>query len=124
MRAFRLISATAIVFAGLLSFSSPASAEVLSVITVTHPNTGDSAGYDNSANVLAVCDNSTANGTARAVLEVINGTTKQVYDSNGAQAGCASIGPLNVDEWKRAYLYICANDSNNTCYRTTADFPV
>ncbi|MEU4739220.1 hypothetical protein AB0G02_01995 [Actinosynnema sp. NPDC023658] len=124
MRAFRLISAIAITIAGLLSFSSPASAGTLTVYSAQHVNTGDIAYYDNSSNVLTACDYSAANGTARAVLVVINGSTKEVYDSNGAQSGCGSVGPLNVDNSKRAYLYICANDSGSTCYRRVEDFPV
>lgn len=124
MRAFRLISAIAITVAGLLSFSSPVSAGVLTVYTAEHDYTHDEARYDNSSNILIACDHSPANGTARAVLVVINGSTKEVYDTNGAQSGCGSIGPLNVDNSKRAYLYICANDNDSTCYRRVGDFPV
>jgi hypothetical protein len=126
VRSSRLICVISATIAGLLLFASPASAGVgaSSVISAQHPHTGDTAYYDNSANILYACDHSQANGTARAILQVIDGNTKQVFDNDGAQGGCNSVGPLNVNNTKRAYLFICANATDSTCYRTVDSFPV
>jgi hypothetical protein len=93
------------------AFAAPASATTYSV---TNP-AGDVARWNSDTNILTVCDNSSGNGTAKAVLSVIGGNTWQLFDSNGAQAGCASAGPLSVDETKSANLYVCASASSS-CY--------
>lgn len=94
------------------------------MISVEHGLVGDKAHYNNSTNVLTACDHSSGNGTARAILQVIDGNSKQVYDSNGFGSGCGSVGPLNVNNSKHAYLFICATADNHSCYRTLYDFPV
>jgi hypothetical protein len=88
-----------------------------------HPS-GDEALYDNNANILYACDSSQNGTTARAILVVINGNTKTVFDSNGNQPGCGQVGPLNVDDTKTGYLIICASGSDSTCRPPSETFPV
>lgn len=120
MRALKMIVALVASIAGLFIFSSPAAA---TTYRLDHPYNADYALWNEDTNTLVVCDNSSGNGTAVAILDVIGGTTKHVFDGNGAQAGCGSTGSLNVDETKSAYLWICAN-STATCYRSTYPVPL
>lgn len=121
MQALKMVVALIASFAGLFVFSSPAAA---SNPTVTHPITGDYAVWYSGTNTLAVCDKSIGNGTAMAILEVLGGSTKHIFDGNGAASPCHNTGQLNVDDTKYAYLHICTNSSMSSCYRTSYSFPV
>lgn len=114
MRALRMMVALFAALAGLFVLSSPAAAVTY---RWDHPYNADYALWNPDTNTLVVCDNSSGNGTAVAILDIVGGTTKHVFDGNGAQSGCGSTGPLYVDETKSAYLWICAN-STATCYRS------
>ncbi len=124
MRSLRLVFAIMAAIVGLVLFASPASAGVSASEWITIQNGPDVAEYDSYYNILTVCDESGENGTARAILDVVNGNTKELYDTNGAAGGCAHVGPLNVDNSKRAHLSICTNSNDSTCFRTVYTFPV
>jgi hypothetical protein len=122
MRAIKTVVIAIASIAALLISSAPASADV--TYRLTHPGTGDWAQWNATTNSLTVCDQSNGNGTARTILEVIGGVQKQLFDGNGAQAGCGFDGHLNVDDTKSAYLWICASASDSSCYRSSTSFPL
>jgi|ERR1700741_1446508 len=107
---FVLMASLVIVFA----LSAPASAA--DQHRATHPVTGDWAQWNSATNNLTVCDQSTGNGTAMAILEVIGGNVKTLFDNNGAQPGCGFDGNLNVDDTKSAYVWVCTDGSATNCW--------
>jgi uncharacterized protein YxeA len=102
-------------FVIVLALSTPASADQKNKV---YNLAGDWAQWNATTNNLTVCDHSSGNGTAKAVLRIINGTTKTLFDDNGNGGGCGFDGNLNVDETKSAYLKVCANGSGIDCWET------
>lgn len=96
---------------GILASTATASAGTATV----RDSVGDVARYDQATNTLSICDGRDANGTAKAILMVISGNTKEVFDTNGANPGCGSTGHLGVDDNKQAYLWACPDASGNNC---------
>jgi hypothetical protein len=117
MRTVQALVVVAMSTVGIVT--SAASASAASMIAM-HPN-GDFARWDQASNVMTVCDQSQANGTAKGILQVVTGNTKELFDTNGAQPGCNVIGPLNVDDNKQAYLSVCPDGSGYNC-RTIGPF--
>jgi hypothetical protein len=107
VRALRVILVAIMSVAGIFAFASPASATTYGITN----SAGDTAYWNASTNVLTSCDGSSGNGTAMAILQVINGRSWEIFDDNGAQPGCHSSGSLSVDETKNANLYICTNSA-------------
>ncbi|GAA3463412.1 hypothetical protein ACFFSW_00725 [Saccharothrix longispora] len=100
-----------IVVAALLGFSTTASAVVYQTVSNRF---GDMAGWEPVGNRMLVCDNSRQNGTAVGILEVIGGNTHVLIDGNGAPDPCEYRG-FNVDDSKRANLWVCTNSTRNDC---------
>ena len=96
---------------GILASTASASATPATV----RDSAGDVARYYPASNTLEICDGSGANGTAKAILMVISGNTKEVFDTNGANPGCGNTGQLGVDDNKQAYLWACPDASGNGC---------
>ena len=103
MRVLRIMTAVVVAMAGTLALQSPASA--LTNYVLTHPD-GDKAYWHSGTNMLTVCDNSPNNGTALAHLAGNGGGLWRLYDSNGAQPGCTTAGPLNVSDGNFGTLYL------------------
>jgi hypothetical protein len=114
MKTFRMFLAAVASIAGVLTFAVPADASPLSITIGL-----DTASWDPATNILKVCDGTTGDGTAMALLAVYGGGQWRLFDDNGAQPGCNSAGPLSVDETKSATLYICTNSACESYkYRT------
>lgn len=113
MRFLRLSTILSISFVSTLFLAAPASADVKH--RVDHPN-GDWAQWNSTTNNLTVCDQTGGNGTAMAILDIIGGTDRTLFDTNGAQPGCGFAGDLSVDDSKSANVIICANASATVCY--------
>jgi hypothetical protein len=111
MRTTKAVLVVAMSLLGVVAATAPASAGTATV----RDSVGDIARYDQSTNTLSICDGSPGNGTAKAILMVISGNTKEVFDTNGANAGCGSTGRLGVDDNKQAYLWACPDASGNNC---------
>jgi hypothetical protein len=109
MRFSRMIVVAVMSLAAIFAFAPPASATTWFL----EDTSGDTATYDSGANILTVCDHTAGNGTAEALLHVNGGNTWSLFDSNGAQAPCASAGPLSVDDSKSGILYLCNNADCN-----------
>jgi hypothetical protein len=114
MRVSRVILVAGMSLAGVLAFTTPASATTWYVSDAS----GDSATYDSASNMLTVCDHTAGNGTAMATLNVNGGNYGHwtLFDSNGAEAPCKTAGPLSVDDSKSGILYICNNSSCGDIY--------
>lgn len=107
MRALRVAVVAIMSLVSIFAFASPASATTYSITN----SAGDTAYWNSSTNVLTSCDGSFNNGTAMAILQVINGRSWEILDDNGAQPGCHSSGSLSVDETKKANLFICTSSA-------------
>jgi hypothetical protein len=118
VRVSRVMAAAVLSTAGVFAFSAPASAADVQGIS---NSSGDYAKWVASTDRLTVCDNSQNNGTAMAILQVVGGGQWQLFDSNGAQSGCSTAGPLNVDNTKAGILYICTNSSASSCASRSVD---
>lgn len=108
MRTALVVAMTAL---GVVASTYTASADTPNV----RDSVNDEARYNQTTNTLSICDGSDRNGTAKAILMVIGGNTKEVFDTNGANGGCGSTGRLGVDDNKQAYLFACPDASGNNC---------
>ena len=114
MRVLRTTAAVITAIGATFAFATPATAASV-------PNGSDTASWNPSTDILSVCDGSSGNGTAMAVLQVIGGSQWTLFDSNGAQPGCSSAGPLSVNDSKSGILSICTNSSATNCRSTAVD---
>lgn len=113
MRASKTVAVFVASVTAVFAFAAPASATT----TRIYGSGGDYAEWNSDSNYLTVCDSSSGNGTAKAVLSVTGGNTWQKFDDNGANAGCGVAGPLSVDDTKTGTLYICTTNSG-PCWST------
>ena len=111
MRALRAAGVLGAALTAALALAPPAFATTYT----TYDLVGDYARWNSDTNMLTVCDVDPQEGVAKAILTVDGGGVWTKYDDNGAQPGCGVAGPLNVDDSKYGYVYICANNSSN-CY--------
>jgi len=113
MRLSRTLFVATLSVIAALTFTSPASA---AEAKIRNDITGDFTKYDTATKMLRVCDNSSANGTAMGMLEVIGGNTVTLFDNNGKPEPCGNDGPLGVDTTKSARLWICTTGSGPCVY--------